>query len=63
MIAHLKTGVTTSNLAERAEWKLTLVQRTYENIWVNKDVIKIFNVVNKIMILSKLAQAEFSEDS
>jgi hypothetical protein len=62
-MTHLKTGVTTSNLAERREWKWIIVQRIYENNWVNKDIINVFNMVNTMITLPELAQAEFSQNS
>jgi len=59
-MAHLKTAATTGNLAKRAEWKWIIVQRIYEKSWANKDIIKVFNVVDTMMTLLKPAQSEFS---
>jgi hypothetical protein len=59
-MAHLKTAATTGNLAERAEWKWAIVTKIYEKGWANKDIIKVFNVVDTMMTLLKPAQAEFS---
>jgi len=59
-MAHLKTAATTGNLVERAEWKWSIVQRIYEKGWSNRDIIKVFNIIDTLMTLPQPAQAEFS---
>jgi len=59
IMAHLKTLATTRNLAERAKWKWAIVQKIYEKGWTNRDIIKIFDIIDTIMSLSKRLQAEF----
>jgi len=60
VMAHLKTLATTGNLAERAEWKWAIIQKIYEKGWADRDIIKVFDVVDKMMTLLKPAQAELA---
>ncbi len=59
-MAHLKTAATTGNLAERAEWKWDIAQKIYSQGWADKDIIKVYNIIDTMMSLSKPLQAEFS---
>ena len=59
IMAHLKTLATTRNLAERAKWKWAIVQKIYEKGWTNRDIIKVFDIIDTVMALSKRLQAEF----
>jgi hypothetical protein len=56
VMAHLKTKATTKNLEQREQWKWTLIRGLYDQGWERKQVIKLFQVIDKMMTLPKQLQ-------
>jgi hypothetical protein len=57
VMAHLKTKATTSNLAEREQWKWILIRGLYDRGFTKEKVIKLFKIIDTMMTLPKQLQA------
>jgi hypothetical protein len=55
-MAHLKTKATTGNLAEREQWKWTLIRGLYERGLTKEKIVKLFKIIDKMMSLPKELQ-------
>jgi hypothetical protein len=56
VMAHLKTKATTGNLAEREQWKWTLIRGLYERGLTKEKIVKLFKIIDKMMSLPKELQ-------
>jgi hypothetical protein len=56
VMAHLKTKATTGNLAEREQWKWTLIRGLYERGLTKEQIVKLFKIIDKMMSLPKELQ-------
>nr|WP_242026091.1 DUF4351 domain-containing protein [Anabaena sp. FACHB-1391] len=56
VMAHLKTKATTGNLAEREQWKWTLVRGLYERGLTKEKIVNLFKIIDKMMTLPKELQ-------
>lgn len=56
VMAHLKTKATTGNLAEREQWKWTLIRGLYERGLTKEKIVKLFKIIDKMMTLPKELQ-------
>jgi hypothetical protein len=57
-IAHLRTQATTQNQTARADWKWELTKELYERGLANKDIVKLFGIIDVMMTLTDILQAE-----
>ena len=53
VMAHLKTKATTGNLAEREQWKWTLIRGLYDRGLTKEQIVKLFKIIDKMMTLPK----------
>ncbi|MBS9396140.1 MAG: DUF4351 domain-containing protein [Dolichospermum sp. OL03] len=56
VMAHLKTKATTGNLAEREQWKWTLIRGLYERGLTKEKIVNLFKIIDKMMSLPKELQ-------
>ena len=56
VMAHLKTKATTGNLAEREQWKWTLIRGLYERGLTKEKIVNLFKIIDKMMTLPKELQ-------
>jgi hypothetical protein len=61
VMAHLKTKVTTGKSLEREQWKWSLVRGLYERGFERQEIIKLFQVIDKMMTLPKELQQRFED--
>ncbi|GCL37154.1 hypothetical protein SR1949_22610 [Sphaerospermopsis reniformis] len=56
VMAHLKTKTTTNKLADREQWKWTLIRSLYERGFSRYDIENLFRFIDKMMSLTKELQ-------
>jgi hypothetical protein len=56
VMAHLKTKATTKKLSQREQWKWTLIRGLYEKEFEREQIIKLFEIIDKMMTLSSKLQ-------
>jgi hypothetical protein len=56
VMAHLKTKATTGNLAEREQWKWTLIRGLYDRGLTKEKIVNLFKIIDKMMSLPKELQ-------
>ena len=56
VMAHLKTKATTKNSQQREQWKWTLIRGLYEGGLDREQIIKLFQIIDKMMTLPKQLQ-------
>ena len=56
VMAHLKTKATTGNLAEREQWKWTLIRGLYDRGLTKEQIVNLFKIIDKMMSLPKELQ-------
>jgi len=58
VMAHLRTLSTDGNLAERANWKWRITQKLFERNFTNEQILKLFKIINFLMVLPNELQSE-----
>lgn len=58
VMAHLRTLSTDGNLAERVNWKWRITQKLFERNFTNEQILKLFKIINFLMVLPNELQAE-----
>lgn len=58
-MAHLKTKATTGKPQEREEWKWNLVRRLYDLGYDREKIVKLFQVIDRMMALPQELQESF----
>ena len=56
VMAHLKTKATTKNLQQREQWKWTLIRGLYERGLEREQIIKLFQILDRMMTLPNQLQ-------
>ncbi len=59
IMAHLKTQATSGKPQERKEWKWNLMRRLFERGYDREDIIKLFRLIDWMMVLPKELQQQF----
>lgn len=62
VMAHLKTKATRGKLQERLQWKWNLVRGLFERGYTRDDVVKLFRLIDWMMVLPEELQREFKEE-
>ncbi|RPH88752.1 MAG: hypothetical protein EHM73_10265, partial [Chroococcales cyanobacterium metabat2.561] len=57
VMAHLKTKATTRNLPQREQWKWTLIRGLYERGLEREQIIKLFEIIDRMMTLPNQLQS------
>ena len=57
-MAHLKTKATTRKPQQREQWKWTLIRELYERGFEREQIIKLFEIIDKMMTLSNKLQED-----
>jgi hypothetical protein len=60
-MAHLKTKATTGKPREREEWKWSLVRGLYDRGYDRENIIKLFQVIDRMMALPEELQQSFEQ--
>ena len=60
-MAHLKTKATTGKPDEREQWKWSLVRGLYERGYDRENIIKLFQVIDRMMALPQELQQSFED--
>ncbi|MBD2776400.1 transposase [Iningainema tapete] len=60
-MAHLKTKATGGKSPEREQWKWSLVRGLYERGFERQEIIKLFQMIDKMMTLPTELQQKFNE--
>jgi hypothetical protein len=62
VMAHLKTKATRGVPQERKQWKWSLVRRLFERGYSREDIVRLFRLIDWMMVLPEELQREFQEE-
>jgi hypothetical protein len=62
VMAHLKTKATRGVPQERKQWKWSLVRRLFERGYSREDIVRLFRLIDRMMVLPQELQREFKEE-
>jgi hypothetical protein len=62
VMAHLKTKATRGVPQERKQWKWSLVRRLFERGYSREDIVRLFQLIDRMMVLPEELQREFKEE-
>ncbi|HEY9612933.1 transposase [Allocoleopsis sp.] len=62
VMAHLKTKATRGVPQERKQWKWSLVRRLFERGYSREDIVRLFRLIDTMMVLPEELQREFKEE-
>ena len=62
VMAHLKTKATREVPQERKQWKWSLVRRLFERGYSREDIVRLFRLIDWMMVLPQELQREFKEE-
>jgi hypothetical protein len=62
VMAHLKTKATRGVPQERKQWKWSLVRRLFERGYSREDIVRLFRLIDRMMVLPEELQREFKEE-
>ncbi len=62
VMAHLKTKATRGVPQERKQWKWSLVRRLFERGYSREDIVRLFRLIDWMMVLPQELQREFKEE-
>jgi hypothetical protein len=62
VMAHLKTKATRGVPQERKQWKWSLVRRLFERGYSREDIVQLFRLIDRMMVLPQELQREFKEE-
>lgn len=62
VMAHLKTKATRGVLQERKQWKWSLVRRLFEGGYSREDIVRLFRLIDWMMVLPEELQREFQDE-
>jgi hypothetical protein len=62
VMAHLKTKATRGVPQERKQWKWSLVRRLFERGYSREDIVRLFRLIDRMMVLPQELQREFKQE-
>lgn len=62
VMAHLKTKATRGVPQERKQWKWSLMRRLFERGYSREDIVRLFRLIDRMMVLPQELQREFKEE-
>jgi hypothetical protein len=62
VMAHLKTKATRGVPQERKQWKWSLVRRLFEGGYSRENIVRLFRLIDRMMVLPEELQREFKEE-
>jgi hypothetical protein len=62
VMAHLKTKATRGVPQERKQWKWSLVRGLFERGYSREDIVRLFRLIDRMMVLPEELQREFKEE-
>jgi hypothetical protein len=62
VMAHLKTKATRGVPQERKQWKWSLVRRLFERGYSREDIVRLFRLIDRMMVLPEELRREFKEE-